>query len=215
MALDLLRECTLTGPAFPEPFVRFELEKELTRANLLPKVTGEEGRMWQDAWESYRRKLRELPVRGGNIRVRNHVLEPLVSRLGYVRLETADDVHTREGQEAGGYLLTAADNSAKLRAWCTDLDEDLEAPARRGAAYRYSHVRSAQRVLLTSGERLGILTNGVELRLLISDPARPDSQIIIPIDPVWKRSRDIPDSYRFLVALASPELGRASGRERA
>ena len=48
MALDLLRECTLTGPAFPEPFVRFELEKELTKADLLPKVTGEEGRALQD-----------------------------------------------------------------------------------------------------------------------------------------------------------------------
>ena len=209
MALDLLRECTLTGPAFPEPFVRFELEKELAKANLLPKVTGEEGRALQDAWEAYRRKLRELAVRGGAVRVRNHVLEPLVSRLEYSRMEPAEDVHTREGQEGGGYLLTTADGSAKLRAWCTDFEEDLEAPARRGAAYRYSHVRSAQRVLLTCGERLGLLTNGVELRLLISDPARPDSQIIIPIDPVWKRNRDVPDSYCFLLALVSPAGVRA------
>jgi N-6 DNA Methylase len=34
--------------------------------------------------------------------------------------------------------------------------------------------------------------------------AGADSQIIIPIDPVWKRSREIPDSYRFLLAVASP-----------
>src|SRR5262249_39402446 len=116
MALDLLRECTLTGPAFPEPFVRFELEKELAKANLLLRVTGEEGRALQEGWEAYRRKLRELAVRGGAVRVRNHVLEPLVSRLEYARLQAADEVHTREGQEAGGYLLTTADGSAKLRA---------------------------------------------------------------------------------------------------
>ncbi len=140
--------------------MRFELEKELGKANLLPKATGEEGRALQDNWEVYRRKLRELAVRGGALRVRNHVLEPLVSHLGYARLEPAEDVHTREGQETGGYLLTTADGSAKLRTWVTDLDEDLEAPARRGAAYRYSHVRSAQRILLTCGERLGYSPTG-------------------------------------------------------
>ena len=32
----------------------------------------------------------------------------------------------------------------------------------------------ARRVLLASGERVGLLTNGVELRILIGDPARPD-----------------------------------------
>lgn len=209
MALDLLRECTFTGPALPEPFVRFELEKELTRADLLPKASGEEGRALQDAWEAYRRKLRELAFRGGAIRVRNHVLEPLVARLGYARLEPAEDVETREGRESGGHLLITADGGARLRTWCTDLEEDLEAPARRGAAYRYSHLRIAQRVLLTCGERLGLLTNGVELRLLISDPTRPDSQVIIPLDLQWKRHRDIPDSYRLALALASPAGVRA------
>ena len=82
---------------------------------------------------------------------------------------------------------------------------DLDTPARRGAAYRYSHLRIAQRVLLAAGERVGILTNGVQLRVLISDPARPDSQIVIPIDPGWRRSRQVPDSFRLLLALCSPQ----------
>jgi len=60
-------------------------------------------------------------------------------------------------------------------------------------------------VLLASGERIGLLTNGVELRLLISDPARPDSQVIFSLDPAWKRSRDVPDSFRLLLALAAPD----------
>lgn len=205
MTLDVLRDCTFTGPALPEPFVRFELEKELTRAGLLSKTTGAEGRALQESWEVYRRKLRELAVRGGAVRVRNHVIEPLLTRLGYVRFEASADVETREGRESGGHLLFSTDDMARLRTWSADLDEDLDAPARRGAAYRYSHVRIAQRVLLASGERLGLLTNGVELRILISDPARPDSQITIPVDPDWKRSRDVPDSYRLLLALASPD----------
>jgi hypothetical protein len=80
----------------------------------------------------------------------------------------------------------------------------LDAPNRRGRAYRFSHVRVAQRVLLAQGERVGLLTNGAELRLLISDPARPDSQIGLDLD-AWRKSRDVPDSYRLLLALASPE----------
>ena len=65
-------------------------------------------------------------------------------------------METREGREDGGYLLTAPDG-AKLRVWTTDLDEDLDAPAKRGQAYRFSHLRIAQRVLLASGERVGLL----------------------------------------------------------
>ncbi|MBD2014343.1 hypothetical protein H6F96_10205 [Microcoleus sp. FACHB-53] len=205
MALELLQQCTFTGPALPEPFVQFELEKELSKEKLLSKTMGQEGKELQVSWESYRRKLRELAVRGGALRVQNHVIEPLVERLGYARLESAPKVETREGQEDGGYLFLTADNQSKLRVWCTEFETDLDAPVRRGAAYRYSHLRIAQRVLLTCGERLGLLTNGVELRLLISDPARPDSQVTITIDPYWKRSRNIPDSYLLLLALASPE----------
>jgi len=96
-----------------------------------------------------------------------------------------------------------------LRVWSAPFAEDLDAPSRRGRAYRFSHTQIARRVLLAAGERLGLLTNGLELRLLISDPARMDSQIEIPIDPYWKRSRDVPDSYALLLALAAPSGVRA------
>jgi hypothetical protein len=204
VALDLARDCTFSGPALPAPFVQSDFEKELERHKLLPKTTGADGQALKERWDSYRRRLRELVARGGALRVRNCVVEPLIEALGYTSLEAADAVETREGEEAGGALLVSADGTAKLRVWTTDLNEDLDAPARRGAAYRYSHLRVAQRVLLAAGERLGLLTNGVELRLLICDPARLDSQIEISIDPNWKRSRDVPDSYRLLLALASP-----------
>lgn len=195
-----LSDIRFTGPALPEPFVRLDLEKELR--DLLPKQTGEEGREVQQDWDAYRRQLRELVSQGGPLRVRHCVIEPLAARLGYASIESAPDVATREGAEAGGWLLKTGDGH--LRAWTTALGEDLDAPSRRGHAYRFSHLRIAQRVLLATGERVGLLTNGVELRVLISDPSRTDSEIEIPIESHWKRARDVPDSFRLVLALCSP-----------
>lgn len=195
-----LSDIAFTGPALPDSFVRLELEKELK--DLLPKTSGEAGRALADSWDAYRRHLRELVSSGGPLRVRNAVIAPLADRLGYSRIEEAPEVTTREGIEHGGGFL--AGDAGRLRFWTTALAEDLDAPARRGHAFRFSHLRVAQRVLLAAGERVGLLTNGIELRLLYSDPARTDSQIEIPIESHWKRCRDVPDSYRLLVALASP-----------
>lgn len=200
-----LHDCDFLGPALPEPYVKFELEKELNKAKLLPKDTGEEGKTLQESWNAYRRSVRDIVSSGGDIHVRNHIIEPLISRLGYNRLEASDDVETREGRENGGHLLISKDGQRTLRTWTTGFDIDLDAPSKRGQAFRFSHLRIAQRVLLATGERVGLLTNGVQLRLLISDPARPDSQIIIPIETGWRRSRDVPASYRLLLALACPE----------
>ena len=141
MPLDFLRDCAFTGPALPEPFVRFELESELAKAGLLPKMSAAETEQFQESWRTYRRKLREL-VRGGRIRVRKQVVEPLIERLGFARLEDGTEVQTREGQEDGGDLLVSSDRGLHLRVWCTEFDEDLDAPSRRGAAYRYSRVRN-------------------------------------------------------------------------
>ena len=205
MALDL-RDCTFFGPALPEPFVKFQLEAELNKRRLLPKTTGNEGRALQDRWEVYRRKLRALGEQGGDRRVASHVLEPLAERLGYAGLEPQAEVITREGPEDGGWLFTAEDGR-KLRAWSVALGTDLDAPSRRGRAYRFSPSRVAQRVLLASGERVGLLTDGEELRLLLCDPARPDSHIAVRLDRSggWRAARGVPDSYRLLLALACPD----------
>jgi hypothetical protein len=42
MAL-LLPDCTFFGPALPEPFVKFELERLLRAKDLLPEPRGEAG----------------------------------------------------------------------------------------------------------------------------------------------------------------------------
>ncbi len=96
---------------------------------------------------------------------------------------------------------------ARLRAWSFATDTDLDAPHRSGRAYRFSPMRSAQRVLLASGERLGLLTDGEELRLLLCDPARPDSHIAIPLAGTggWRARNLAPDSYRLVLALAAPK----------
>lgn len=204
MALEL-RDCTFHGPALPEPFVKFQLERELNKRNLLAKTTGAEGRALEERWDVLRRKLRQLGEQGGDRRVANHVLEPLVERLGYSALERQAEVITREGAEDGGWLFTTA-GGKRLRAWTVSLGTDLDAPNRRGRAYRFSPSRVAQRVLLASGERMGLLSDGEELRILLCDPARPDSHISIRLDRAggWRAARALPDSYRLLLALASP-----------
>jgi hypothetical protein len=205
VALDFLRQgdCSFYGPALPEPYVRFELEKALGKHELLPDTDGLAGETLRDQWDIFRRKLRDVSPNSGPVAITNRIIEPLVSRLGYAGLAPADEVLTREGNEAGG-LLMADDAGAKLRCWAIEYDADLDSPTQRGYAYRFSPIRIAQRVLLATGERIGLVTNGVELRLLLCDPARPDSHIEIDLN-VWRLSRDLPDGYLLLLALASPK----------
>lgn len=205
MPLSVQHDTTFTGPALPEPFVRLQLEAELSRLGLLPRVTGEEGRTLVEFWRIYRAHLRLLVSQGGSLRVRNQAVEPLLgfAPFGYTAVEDAPEVTTREGHESGGCFLADA-NGRRLRCWTSPLEEDLDAPARRGEAYRFSHARIASRVLLATGERLGLLTNGIELRLLICDPARLDTTIAISLDSSWKRQREVPDSFRLFLALACP-----------
>ena len=113
MAFDL-SDCEFRGPALPEPFVKFELEKELSNKKLLRKVVGMEGDELRQMWDVYRRKLHGLVALGGAIRVFNHVIEPLIQELGYSRVEESPDVQTREDLEAGGRLLVSEDGS-KIR----------------------------------------------------------------------------------------------------
>ncbi len=204
MVLELA-DCRFFGPALPEPFVKFELEDHLEKAKLLRKSTGPESKQLADGWDSLRKKLRLLGEHGGAARVANHVIAPLAERLGYARVEGSQDVATREGQEDGGWLLSSPQGA--LRAWATDLGTDLDAPSRRGRAYRFSPTRIAQRVLLATNERIGLLTDGAELRILLCDPARPDSQISVRLDRAdggWRAAKSPPDSYRLLLALCSP-----------
>jgi len=132
MALEL-RDCSFFGPALPEPFVKFELEKHLSKRKLLPKATGTEGKALQSSWDVLRRKLRKLGEHGGDRRVANHVLDPLVERLGYTHITREKTVLTREAAEDGGWLMEAEDGSV-LRAWSVSLGNDLDAPNRRGRA---------------------------------------------------------------------------------
>ena len=169
-----LRDCTFTGPALPEPFVRFELAGQLTRLGLLANT---QGKGFEQDWGALRRQFRSI---GGPQSLCNHIIAPLATRLGFDRPEHADEVSTREGVEDGGWIMQAPCGT-RLRAWSFASGTDLDAPHRSGRAYRFSPMRSAQRVLLATGERLGLLTDGEELRLLLCDPAYSDSHIAIPL----------------------------------
>ena len=201
MNLDL-GDCTFSGPALPEPFVRFELGVMLAKRELLANTQGKE---FEQDWNALRRQFRLIGATGGPLRVCNNVIAPLAKRLGYDRPIRQDEVATREGMEDGGWLMCAP-CGGQLRAWSFSADTDLDAPHRTGRAYRFSPTRSAQRVLLASGERLALLADGEELRLLLCDPARPDSHIVIPFNgnSGWCAQNMAPDSYRLLLALATP-----------
>jgi hypothetical protein len=204
MALQL-EDCTFSGPALPEPFVKLALEARLQKKGLLSKTTGADGKKLEADWDAYRNRLRKLGGRGGPQRVFNQTLEPLLDPLGYESVEQQAEVATREGMENGGWLMSST-NGAKLRVFAVDIDADLDAPSRRGHAYRFSPSRTAQRVLLASGERIGLLTDGEELRILLCDPARPDSHIAISLATHggWRGARRVPDSFRLLLALCRP-----------
>ena len=201
MTLEL-SDCVLFGPALPEPFVHFELEAVLGKLGLLSKA---QDRRFEQAWDALRRQLRHLGGSGGPQRVCNHVIVPLAHCLGYGAPSRQDEVSTREGLEDGGWLMQAP-CGARLRAWSVGVEVDLDSPHRSGRAYRFSPTRSAQRVLLAGGERAGLLTNGDDLRLLLCDPARPDSHVTIPLAGAtgWRARNLAPDSYRVLWALAAP-----------
>ncbi len=205
MALSL-GDCSVFGPALPEPFLQFHLETHLQNAKLLPKSGSPEAKLVAEQWDAVKRRLKMLGDQGRALRVANHVLEPLAGRLGYCSPTRVEEVSTREGMEDGGFILASQDGAAHLRAWTVDVGDDLDAPSRRGRAYRFSPSRIAQRVLLATGERIGLLTDGSELRILFCDPARPDSHLSIRLDRVggWRGAQHVPDSYRVFLALACP-----------
>jgi hypothetical protein len=197
-----LQDCTFLGPALPGPFVRFELTAQLAKLGLLLAA---QSRDIERDWASLRRQFRPSGAMVGPQSVCNHVIAPLAQRLGYDRPVRQNEIATREGLEDGGWLMQAA-NGGQLRAWSFGNDTGLDAPHRSGRAYRFSPTRSAQRVLLAGGERLGLISDGEELRILLCDPARADSHISIALDrgSGWRAQNKAPDSYRFLLALAAP-----------
>jgi hypothetical protein len=120
--------------------------------------------------------------------------------LGYGDPSRQEPVVTREGPEDGGWVL--AGPGAALRTWSIATDSDLDAPRRSGRAYRFSPMRSAQRVLRARNERAGLLTDGDTLRLLLCDPAEADSHLSFSIGG-WDTVQP-PDTVLVLAALASP-----------
>jgi hypothetical protein len=190
MILDL-PDCVLSGAAMTTAFLTDGLAGVLHGHGLLPKDI-------PAGWDALHRSLRALRYGGAQL-VHQRVTMKLASTLGYGRPLRQEPVTTRDGPEDGGWLMQAS-AGVKLRVWAVPSDFDLDAPARSARAYRCSSTRIAQRVLLASRERAGLVTNGNMLRLLLSDPLRANSHITIAISG-WCELRAPPDSYRLLVAL--------------
>ena len=180
-----LEDCVLAGSAMTAPF----LHEGLARVIELPNGI-------ETDWDGFRGGLHG----GGAQRVHQHVTLKLARALGYDRVVRQDPVTTRDGQEDGGWLMLAS-NGVRLRAWSIDSETDLDAAGPSPSAFRCSPTRIAQRVLLSLGERAGLVTNGDVVRLLLCDPSRADSHLSFPVGD-WRRRPVPPDSFRVLVALA-------------
>ncbi|HEY7580394.1 MAG TPA: hypothetical protein VH855_22625 [Acetobacteraceae bacterium] len=199
MTLDL-SDCGFYGPALPPPFVRFELPGLLEKLGL---STNQHGKRFERNWTALRRQLRWS---GGPQSICMHVIAPLARLLGFSPPRPQQPVMTREGAEDGGWMMHGP-SGFRLRCWAFASGTDLDSPSRDGRAYRFSPMRSAQRVLLASREPMALLTDGEELRLLVSDPARSGSHIAVPLLGAggWRSCNLAPDSYRLVLALASPK----------
>ena len=183
MMLDL-EDCTLAGSAMTAPF----LKSGLMRVVGLPGAS-------ESGWDLLRTSLRS----GAAARVHQHVTTKLASTLGYGRPLHQGPIVTREGPEDGGWLMQAP-GGIHLRTWSFSSETDLDATGRSTASWRSSPTRIAQRVLLTQGERAGLITNGDNLRVLFCEPSRADSHLSILMSD-WRQRELPPDSFRVLLAL--------------
>ncbi|MGA3000164.1 MAG: N-6 DNA methylase [Acetobacteraceae bacterium] len=193
------------GPLLTPEFASHALPALLSRLGLYPTEPTE-------AWRMIQQGLQDFAATGGPVRVLHHVVNPLAAALGYSEIRREDTVATREGQEDGGYSLRTRSGSA-LRVWPLGSDIDLDTPLRRGTATRVSPLRRAVRVLRACGECVGVVTNGEVVKLLLCDPAGADSQLVVSLigRVGWVSRTDVPQSYRLLFALASPDGVTAAG----
>lgn len=198
-------ECEFIGSLLTPEFVSHALPALLSRHGLYPNEP-------TAAWLLVHRGLRDFAAIGGPVRVLHHIVNPFATALGYRQAQREEAISTREGSEDGGYSLRTPVGSL-LRVWPVGSDTDLDTPSKRGAAARVSPVRRASRSLRARGECIGLVTNGDALRLLLCDPAGPDSQIVVSLSgrAGWVSQPDVPESYRLLFALASPGGVAAAG----
>lgn len=185
MTLDL-GDCTFSGAALPAAFLQGGLA-------LTPRADVEA------VWDRFRIGLRG----GGQQRVHTSVTARLAAVLGYGHPVQQQPVSTREGKEDGGWLLRAGNGSA-MRTWTFGEDVDPDLPVESGRGRRETPTRIAQRVMMSAGERIGLIVNGQIIRVLLCDDARTDSHVTVDI-AAWPQLPLPPDSFRLLMRLASAD----------
>jgi len=183
----MLADCVFIGPLLSEAFVTHEL---------LALLDGIAGKAAPADWGAVRGGLAGLAGTGGPARIARHVLAPLLGG----EISPAVRVKTQEGLEDGGLI-------GRPRAWPVACGVDLETPSKRGDIARSSPVRRAIRVLRARGEQIGMVTNGEELRLILSDPAGGDSQIAVRLTgrDGWRGRTEPPVSFRLIIGLIAAE----------
>ena len=191
-------DCEFVGPLLTPGFRAHGLSALCARLDLYPPEPFGE-------WQLLRRGLRDFADKGGPARVRRYVVSPLAAALGYNEIRREEPVVTRDGAEDGGFSLRTPAGSF-LRAWAVDSEQDIDSPPERGVAMGFSPSRRASRILRARDERVGLITNGGTLKLLLCDPSGADSEVVVPLTGRngWISQSDLPRSCRLVFALASP-----------
>src|ERR1700761_1478267 len=101
---------------------------------------------------------------------------------------------------AAGYCAVLTARSFAPGFFCRGTD--LDSPSSTGKAYRFSPMRTTERILLATREPIGLLTDGDELRLVLFDPAQSASHIAVPLlgSGGWQSCNLAPDSFRLFLA---------------
>lgn len=190
MTQDDLELVRVVGSAMTPHFVRTGLRDAMRR--IKPVDSGRTVHVHAQL----RRHLALVDPTAGADTILRHVLAPLAGPLP----RRHGPVRTREGREDGGHDLGG------MRAWAItgDLDASKDAITRSGRV-RGGPTARAARVLRASGERLGLLANAAEVRLLICDPTAPDSHLAFPLD-LWRDTPTPPESLDLVLAWADPGM---------
>ena len=110
----------------------------------------------------------------------HHIVNPLLSSLGYRETQREEAVITREGPEDAGYLSRASTGHSfgYGRLDPTPISTRQRDEVRRRASAQYA---GPSEFCEPKAKAPRIVTNGGALRLILCDPAGPDSQIVVAL----------------------------------
>ncbi|HEY5960415.1 MAG TPA: hypothetical protein VIV60_27870 [Polyangiaceae bacterium] len=193
MPLDL-SELDVTGLAIPSSYLRHELETWLVARKLFDATLADQS--LQEASAVF--GCLAAPMQA------ERAAEALKTWLAYDLMEFGEAIACGAVDGAlVGYRLVSTSSTAVLRIWLVPHGVTLDTPCGDGIAYRYRAAAVAERKLRQAGDKIGLLTNGRELRVLFADASEHESSISLSLAGDLNR-RSMRDGLRLIRILCLP-----------